>query len=416
MPSGPIADESLLSPCSTAIRRKGSDVLPAFDTRERPMPHPSVGTSPAVLEATALDPLLEALRARGFTAVGPRVREGAIVYDEISSAADLPAGWTDEQDAGSYRLKESGDKAVFGAVVGPHSWKRFLHPSELRLWQVRRQGEEFDFVEESKEPPRLAFVGVRPCEIAAIRVQDKVFLEGTIADPHYRSRREGIFIVAVNCTRPGGTCFCASMGTGPGADGGFDIVLTEFLDGADVKGGHRFVAEAGSTAGEEVLKSLPAAQAGEAEVEAARSAVRAAAGRMGRTLERDGLKEILSKSLEHPRWDAVADRCLACGNCTLVCPTCFCTTVEDTTDITGANAERRRKWDSCFSMEFSYIYGGHIRRTVRARYRQWLTHKLSTWEDQFGTSGCVGCGRCIAWCPAAIDITEEARAIRENQH
>jgi Fe-S-cluster-containing hydrogenase component 2 len=136
---------------------------------------------------------------------------------------------------------------------------------------------------------------------------------------------------------------------------------------------------------------------------------------MGRSLDIDGLEEAIIRGLEQPRWDDVASRCLACGNCTLVCPTCFCTTMEDWTDLSGASAERRRKWDSCFSMDFSYIYGGHIRRTVRARYRQWLTHKLATWREQFGTAGCVGCGRCIAWCPAGIDITEEARTFREER-
>jgi Fe-S-cluster-containing hydrogenase component 2 len=128
-----------------------------------------------------------------------------------------------------------------------------------------------------------------------------------------------------------------------------------------------------------------------------------------------GLPELLARNLEHPRWDDVASRCLACANCTMACPTCFCSTVEDTTDLTGDHAERWRSWDSCFTMDFSHVHGGSVRTSTRARYRQWLTHKLSTWHAQFGTSGCVGCGRCITWCPVAIDLTQEVAAIRGSE-
>ncbi len=94
-----------------------------------------------------------------------------------------------------------------------------------------------------------------------------------------------------------------------------------------------------------------------------------------------------------------------------MCPTCFCTDTEDVTDLTGDHAERWRRWDSCFSLDFSFVHGGTIRSSTRSRYRQWLTHKLGTWWAQFGESGCVGCGRCIAWCPVGIDLTEEVAAL-----
>ena len=133
---------------------------------------------------------------------------------------------------------------------------------------------------------------------------------------------------------------------------------------------------------------------------------------MGREMNTDGIHDLLLANLEHPRWEEVAGRCLTCGNCTMVCPTCFCTSVEDTSDLAGVSAERSRRWDSCFTMDFSYIHGGSVRASPKSRYRQWMTHKLATWWDQFGSSGCVGCGRCITWCPVGIDITEEVRAIR----
>jgi len=260
---------------------------------------------------------------------------------------------------------------------------------------------------EDEKAPRYAFIGVRACELQAISVQDKVFLRGPLTEPIYQSRREDAFIVAVNCNEPGGNCFCVSMKTGPKAAGPFDLALTEVLQGDD----HYFVVEAGSEKGQAVMADIPHRPAGTTEKEISEKLAKQAAAKMGRTLDTTHIKELLYRNLEHPRWDDVARRCLSCTNCTLVCPTCFCTTVEDVTDLSGEHAERWRRWDSCFTMEFSYIHGGYIRPTVKARYRQWMTHKLASWIDQFGTSGCVGCGRCITWCPVGIDITTEAKAI-----
>ena len=260
------------------------------------------------------------------------------------------------------------------------------------------------------EPPRFAFIGVRACEIAAMSVQDRVFDNGDFADPLYLDRRREAFIVAVNCARPAGTCFCASMGTGPKASGGFDLALTEIIDTER----HEFVVEAGSERGVAVLDQLSGRAAGEPDRAAAAAVVEQATEAMGRAMV-PNVAELLGRNLENPHWEDVAERCLACGNCTLVCPTCFCSTVLDTTELDGKSAERWRYWDSCFTSGFSYLHGGSIRRTTAARYRQWITHKLSTWHQQFGTSGCVGCGRCITWCPVGIDITEEARAIRDGE-
>ena len=256
---------------------------------------------------------------------------------------------------------------------------------------------------------RLAFVGVRACELHAIAIQDRVLLEGAYADPHYRARREGAFLVAVNCGEPAGTCFCASMNTGPKAASGYDLALTEIVG----QGEHQFVVEAGSEAGRMVLAELPHRDAMPEEVVAGDAVIAGAAARMGRVMPAaDEVPQLLRRNFENPRWDEVAGRCLTCGNCTMVCPTCFCTTVEEVTSLDGAESERMRHWDSCFTIDFSYLHGGSVRTSPRSRYRQWMTHKLSTWWDQFGSSGCVGCGRCITWCPVGIDITEEVAAIR----
>ncbi|MGB3904623.1 MAG: 4Fe-4S dicluster domain-containing protein, partial [Anaerolineae bacterium] len=245
----------------------------------------------------------------------------------------------------------------------------------------------------------------------AIHIQNRVFLESPHTDPVYKARRDHLFVVAVNCGQAGGTCFCVSMETGPEATFGFDLALTEVLEDE----GHYFLAEVGSERGAEVLAEVEHREATADEEQAAENVVAKAAAQMGRNMDTTDIKGLLYGNYEHPRWDEVANRCLTCGNCTLVCPTCFCTTVEDVTDLKGEQAERWRRWDSCFTMDFSYIHGGSIRGTASARYRQWMTHKLGTWIDQFGTSGCVGCGRCITWCPVGIDITEEVRAIRASE-
>jgi ferredoxin len=370
------------------------------------------GSDAALIERDDLDALIAALSARGYTVVGPTVRDGAIVYDEIAATDDLPVGWTDEQDAGHYRLRPRDDQAVFGFAVGPHSWKRYQLPPETRLWRARlgEDGSLTDLAAPPAAPARYAFLGARSCELHAMGILDRVLHGGAHPDPARRARPDDVFVVAVQCGEAGGTCFCVSMGTGPTAEAGFDLALTEVVG----DGGHVFVAEVGSARGAEVLADVPHRPAAAPERDAAHAAHARAATQMGRELDVTDIKAVLYRNYEHPRWDEVAERCLTCGNCTMVCPTCFCTTVEDVTDLDGAHVERHERWDSCFTVDHSHIHGGAVRGSARARYRQWMTHKLATWIDQFGSSGCVGCGRCITWCPVGIDITEEARAIRET--
>ena len=363
-----------------------------------------------VIERGALNVLIHALISAGYQVIGPTVGEGAIVYEPLESAEALPVGWIDQQDGGRYRLVKSGRDACFDYVVGPQTWKRYLYPPNQRLWQTQRRGKGFRVKEPVAEIPAYAFFGVRSCEIHAMQIQDRVFSEGRFTDPGYLARRERVFIVAVNCAHPAGSCFCASMNTGPKATGGYDLALTELMD--DKR--HDFLGEAGSAEGAALLDNLPHRVAGADDIALAGETVAKAAQAMRREMIPE-VAGLLKRNLEHPRWRQVAQRCLSCANCTMVCPTCFCTTAEDVTDLAGDTAERWRRWDSCFTLDFSYIHGGSIRREARSRYRQWMTHKLSTWHEQFGCSGCVGCGRCLTWCPVGIDITEEARAIRDSE-
>ncbi len=352
---------------------------------------------------STLTPLIAMLKADGYTVIGPARRDDAIVLTELDSAGDLPHGWGVALEAGTYRTQRRDHNLAFGHSAGPQSWKTYLHPPRVPLWTAQRSsdGEDFAISEPQTEGTRYAFVGVRPCDLRAIAIQGRVLGR---PGSRYAQRRAATFIVAVDCTAPGETCFCVTAGGGPAAGDGADLSLTELA-------GDSYVARACTPAGEAMLQRLSSRPATEGEARQAQTAVAAAAEQMGRQLPPMDLRILLAGTCEAAQWDDVAQRCLACGNCTMVCPTCFCTTVKDTSDLTGDVAQRWQTWDSCFDLDFSHLHGGPVRTSTRSRYRQWLTHKLGTWHDQFGESGCVGCGRCIVWCPVGIDITAETNAL-----
>ncbi|MCB0158299.1 MAG: 4Fe-4S dicluster domain-containing protein [Caldilineaceae bacterium] len=360
-----------------------------------------------VITRAAFPQLIAALQRRGYRTIGPTVQNDAIVYAEIHRADELPIGWTDRQNDGYYRIMQGDEPTLFDYVVGPNSWKRFLYAPQTVLWRARRTDDGFVTETPPEEPAKYAFIGVRACELRAIQILDKVLLRGAYVDPAYAATRKHLFVVAVNCTRPAATCFCASMGTGPSATEGYDLALTELTEPE-----HLFVVDVGSDLGAAVLAEVNHRPVHDAEAESAADKLAQAAAGQERQLDLDGVHDLLYNNFEHPFWDDVGARCLACGNCTMVCPTCFCVTVEDSTDLAGDVAERRRRMDSCFSTAFTYVYGGSTRTSTRARYRQWLTHKLAGWVDQFGAVGCVGCGRCITWCPVGIDLTAEVASLR----
>ncbi|MFO0656520.1 MAG: 4Fe-4S dicluster domain-containing protein [Polyangia bacterium] len=360
------------------------------------------------MEVSELAHLIDVLWQAGYRVLGPTVGDGAIVHGEVRTPNDLPVGIRDEQNGGHYRLVQRGDGAFFGHNVGPHSLKRELLPPRERLFSTIRRGKQVTITNEPLSTEKIAFLGAKACELSAMLTQDRVFLGQNHPDAHYAARRRAMFIVGVSCTQAGGTCFCTSMGTGPRVDAGADLALVEVVSDR----GHYFLIEAKTSAGHDVAKKLALAPASVDDIRQAELRIADATTQMGRHLSTSGIKEQLAAAAEHPHWDDVASRCLSCANCTLVCPTCFCNTVEDVTDLEGDHSERWRRWDSCFHEDFSYLHGGSVRHSVKSRYRQWMTHKLSTWIDQFGQSGCVGCGRCITFCPVGIDITAEVLALK----
>jgi ferredoxin len=361
--------------------------------------------APLRLPRTALQQLFAALEQRGYTIVGPTIRQGAVIYDRLQSVADLPLGWTDRQEAGVYRLEPNGEERYFGYTIGPQSWKQFLFPPVATVSTAEKNDAGWSVTANTdKDAPKFAFLGMRACELAAIAVQDRVFLQEHYADEIYRARRERALFIAVNCPHSAPTCFCASMQTGPRCASGFDLALSELEES--------FVVEIGSERGRAIATALALDNASEADLQQAGAASERAAAEQTRSLPKDGVRDLLLENLQHPQWDDVAQRCLSCTNCTQVCPTCFCSSVREVTDLDVTHVERQRTWGSCFNFDFSYMNGGIVRNSIRSRYRQWLTHKLATWHDQFDVSGCVGCGRCITWCPVGIDLTAEVAAIQ----
>jgi len=333
------------------------------------------------------------------------------MWDAIESAASLPWGRRDCQQPGDYRLEAGNDKLCFDVVNGPQSLKPLTFVARERLSSISRQeGDDgvckINFYPAKPEPEKIAVLGARACDVAALAMQEKVLAQGEYADPFFAARKEALLVIVVNCTRSADTCFCASMKTGPKPSSGFDIAMTELED--------MFLIEAGSEKGGAILDALALPAAENDEVEAAESAIAAAAASQSRSVDQQGLPQALYDAHNHPNWEVVASRCLSCTNCTMVCPTCFCHAVEEVPSLDRGESERFRAWDSCFSPEHGYIHGKNMRPTTRERYRMWMTHKLGAWIDQFGASGCVGCGRCTSWCPAGIDFVEEYGKVRES--
>jgi sulfhydrogenase subunit beta (sulfur reductase) len=355
---------------------------------------------------SALDAIMAALVAAGYSLVGPRVRDTSIVYDRLDTSAQLPEGYITEQGPGTFRLLQGENARLFDFIPAADSWKKFLFPPRQELLQLRKDGKKWAVVDAEPQVEAFAFVGVRACELAAIQIQDRVFIRPDYSDGSYRGRRNKVFMLAVNCVRPAGTCFCTTMGTGPEATTGFDLCLTELDDS--------FLVKIGSALGRDILQGIPCEPASAFRLGAAQRALRDAAAKATCEIEPDTCAEDIMASLDSPHWAEVAKRCLSCASCTLACPTCFCWDVLDHSDLTGTETRRERVWDSCFNPSFSFQAGGNTRPSIQSRYRQWLSHKFGSWKEQHGVLGCVGCGRCITWCPAGIDTRVEVATLQKE--
>ena len=356
------------------------------------------------LTAEGLEQLITVLRDDGYQTLAPVEQDGAVLWGEVSSLAELPKGRREEQQPGSYRLSDS-ETDYFSINHGHQSLKSLTFKARQSLVRFTRDENGIHFEASAPQAEKIAVIGARACDVSGLQIQKKVFEPADYPDPYFKTNRENMFVVAVNCTQAQATCFCSSMNTGPRVESGFDLALTEIGSG--------FLLECGSKAGKNIIELLHPDLADKSQQQQAADLIQVCADSQSRSLAGGALTDLLTVHREHPHWQDVADRCLSCGNCTMVCPTCFCHTVDEVPDLSGDSSERVRLWDSCFNPEHGYIHGKNMRPTIRERYRMWMTHKLSTWHDQFDSSGCVGCGRCITWCPVGIDITKEVAVLME---
>jgi ferredoxin len=358
-------------------------------------------------KAEAISRLVTNLRSSGYTVVGPKLIDGAVCLAEVSSVDELAKGVVDVQAPGSYRTVMSGNR-IFSAVNGPYSIKTYLHPGAVGTVRLGSGGNPFNAEPAFHVDKRYAFLGLRPCELQAVRVLDSALMVDGFEDPVYVALRKKSVLIAVNCGRAGENCFCASMGTGPKAEDGFDLAITELPDRLLLEVGEEWI---------HLLDGIELSPATADDIQAEQQMVSEVTANMHKRIDRKDPAGLMYAGLESAVWDEVAERCLSCGNCTMVCPTCFCSTTRDVTDLNSGSVTRVRLWDSCLSKEFTYAAGGNPRRERKARYRQFVMHKFSYWPDQFKhLYGCVGCGRCITWCPVGIDISDTVNRVLKEQN
>ncbi len=336
-----------------------------------------------------LKTLFDQIKSRDYNIIGPKLENSAVRLKNLSDFAEIPYGFGDEQAPGRYRVAENG-----GAFRnGPDSPKMLLYPPELLLFTVKP---DLDIEYPSYEFKRTALFGIKPCDLAAIKIMDDV--QGTLGDQYYTRMREKLLLVVENCTEPGETCFCSTMGTGPFATRGFDISYTRLEEDL-------VLFQPGSDLGVELLSELSLEPASDEVVDRFRAVMTEASKKARAEFSLENLPEILEIGVEAETYRKIAEKCLGCANCNMVCPTCFCFDIVDEPELDGS-AKRIRIWDGCHSYSYGQVAGGHFRKSLHARYRHWVLHKFVYWIRQFGAFGCVGCGRCITWCPAGIDIRQ----------
>lgn len=314
-----------------------------------------------------------------YKVFGPTSKGAGFTFQEIKDAKDL--------------------RLDYQTTVLPP--KKLLHQPFETMFHFTMDG---NVTHAHPEDDKQILLGVHPCDVHAIAILDKVYMD-EYPDPHYKQKRGNTIIIAMNCTTVGETCFCSSLGTGPALEKGYDVLITDL--------GQQYLLEAGSEVGEKLLSDAGLQEAPDSALVEKYHRVNEIAKKVEKNIGTDGLAELLHENFRHPVWDKLAQECLACGSCTMVCPTCFCYNVIDQVDLDLQQGKRQRVWDSCMLLDFGEVaMGGNFRKDRDARIKQRMYHKLKYMYEQFGMPGCVGCGRCINACIKKIDLTKAVEEIR----
>jgi len=333
-----------------------------------------------------LGKLIEVLKAYGYVTYGYKVSRGAVIFDELRNLEDMPLKYRDVQGPGSYRLIEGN--GVRHSFASP---KEVIHPARQELFNVDSNGGVSYPPIESK---KIALVGIKSCDLASIKVMDRILSN----DDSYNARRKEALTIVEECINPGDTCFCGSLGTGPYVSEDFDLAYARIDD-------DHVLFKYGSRVGLNLVKRLGLKPASEELVNTYSSLMSEAKEKTSPL--KFGLSDIENSMLKSMSdvdlWKKLSEKCVGCANCNLVCPTCFCTEFLDDLKLDNS-ASRVRFWVGCLSYVYGLVAGTHFRPELYMRYRHFVLHKFLFYRKQIGLVGCVGCGRCITWCPVGIDL------------
>jgi len=289
------------------------------------------------------------------------------------------------KDGTNFEVIEDGDEACLDYVNTSHPPKKFFLPDGETLFTYDLK--KFKIKEVVGKKRRVLF-GLRPCDLHGLLRLDMVFKK----DPYYMQRRKNTIIIAIECSEPGKNCFCESMGTNK-VKTGYDLLLSE------VKNFYKL--ESYSKRGKTFLKYFKRYKT-----------LKPKKLKNLRKFDSKNIERRILKIFNHKKWGEIASKCLSCGACNVVCPTCYCFSVSDEVSFEETSGERKRFWSFCMLQEFSRVAGDVIfRRTREERCKQFVFHKLSYFKESYGKHLCVGCGRCIDICPAGIDFFKEVEGM-----
>jgi len=288
------------------------------------------------------------------------------------------------------------------SVLSP---KDLFFPQTEDVFRFSTEGKEFEVKEKHSPSSKKVIFGLRACDIRSLRLLDLVFAEGEYRDEAYTGRRNKNILITWSCTEPEETCFCTSFDSDPGRPEFGDILAIDLKDG--------LILEAQSEVGEEILDKADdlLRSAVQNQIKKAERLQLEAKDKVALEVGLDNIKNELSDRFDDPIYEKYASRCLGCGICTYLCPTCHCYDLESET--WGQEGLRYRCWDSCMFSNYTRLAGGeNPRPTKTERLRNRFLHKLQYFPEMYEQYGCTGCGRCLKYCPVSVDITKFIRQIK----